>query len=395
MSSPLRLILKVLAIAMMVLLLTLGWAMWKPMAASKLAWRLLENSQLESGFHGITAVGELEAGLFPIRSSGVSTAPVVYSAQAFIDTLTPQQRDKALFPVDDSEWRRWANMHISTRQGVGFLDFDQAQEEAALNLLRASLSARGFATAMDIMMLEGHLADLMNNYVEYGEKRYWFTIMGTPTTTEPWGWQLDGHHLVINYFVLGDQVVMTPTFMGSEPVSTEQSRFGPLSILDEELTQGLALINALSEKQREVAILNDIKEGNDNRGEVFQDNAVVPYEGLSLSQLSAEQSSMARRLIALYIHQQRDDLAAVKMQEIDQHWERTFFAWVGGTAPDSVFYYRIHSPVIMIEYEHQVPVALDMPKEPTRVHVHSVVRTPNGNDYGKDLLRQHLEAHPH
>ena len=109
-------------------------------------------------------------------------------------------------------------MHIATRQGVGFLDFNEAQAEAARNLLRVSLSARGFDTAEAIMKLEGHLADLMDNYVEYGEKRYWFTIMGTPSESEPWGWQLDGHHLVINYFVLGDQVVMTPTFMGSEPV---------------------------------------------------------------------------------------------------------------------------------------------------------------------------------
>ena len=44
------------------------------------------------------------------------------------------------------------------------------------------------------------------------------TVMGTPSATEPWGWQFDGHHAVINYFVLGDQVVMSPHFAGSEPV---------------------------------------------------------------------------------------------------------------------------------------------------------------------------------
>jgi hypothetical protein len=32
---------------------------------------------------------------------------------------------------------------------------------------------------------------------------------------------------------------------------------------------------------------------------------------------------------------------------------------------------------------------------PYREHVHSMVRTPNGNDYGKDLLRQHYISHPH
>ena len=63
------------------------------------------------------------------------------------------------------------------------------------------------------------------------------------------------------------------------------------------------------------------------------------------------------------------------------------------SGPDAVFYYRIQSPVILIEFDHQSPVALPGPRVPGRAHVHTVVRTPNGNDYGKDLLRQHYEAH--
>ena len=55
-----------------------------------------------------------------------------------------------------------------------------------------------------------------------------------------------------------------------------------------------------------------------------------------------------------------------------------------------VFYYRIHSPVALIEFDHQAPVALSRDRTP-RNHVHMVVRTPNGNDYGQDLLRQHYE----
>ena len=65
---------------------------------------------------------------------------------------------------------------------------------------------------------------------------------------------------------------------------------------------------------------------------------------------------------------------------------------------DAVFYYRIHSPVILIEFDHQRPIGtrhLPAPDVPTRQHIHVIVRTPNGNDYGKDLLRQHLRAHPH
>jgi hypothetical protein len=95
----------------------------------------------------------------------------------------------------------------------------------------------------------------------------------------------------------------------------------------------------------------------------------------------------------------RDGHAKVKMEEVRRHIENTHFAWVGGTEPKSVFYYRIHSPVILIEFDHQLPVGLRQlaadPRAPNHEHIHTVVRTPNGNDYGKDLLRQHYQQHPH
>jgi len=88
-----------------------------------------------------------------------------------------------------------------------------------------------------------------------------------------------------------------------------------------------------------------------------------------------------------------DGHAKVKMSEVKQHLDRTYFAWVGGTSSDSVFYYRIHSPVLLIEFDHERRVAPFRSQEPTRDHIHAVVRTPNGNDYGKDLLRQHIQQH--
>jgi hypothetical protein len=91
--------------------------------------------------------------------------------------------------------------------------------------------------------------------------------------------------------------------------------------------------------------------------------------------------------------------ARVKMDEVRRHAEKTWFAWIGGSDASSVYYYRIHSPVILIEFDHQKPANLARFSKdrgmPTRQHIHCVVRTPNGNDYGKDLLRQHYLAHPH
>jgi hypothetical protein len=94
-----------------------------------------------------------------------------------------------------------------------------------------------------------------------------------------------------------------------------------------------------------------------------------------------------------------DGHAKVKLSEVRQHIENTWFAWIGGTEPTSVFYYRIQSPVILIEFDHQLPINLrhlaSDPRAVNREHIHTVMRTPNGNDYGKDLLRQHYEQHPH
>ena len=102
-------------------------------------------------------------------------------------------------------------------------------------------------------------------------------------------------------------------------------------------------------------------------------------------------------LAKLFVDNIREDHAKVRMEEIMDHLDETWFAWIGSTEDDAVFYYRIHSPVILIEFDHQRPVGdPSQPRDiPTRQHIHTMVRTPNGNDYGKDLLRQHLRDHPH
>jgi len=58
-------------------------------------------------------------------------------------------------------------------------------------------------------------------------------MMGTPSATEPWGRQFDGHDAIVNYFVLGDLVVMTPHFYGSEPVRNRVGTKGTVVMQDE------------------------------------------------------------------------------------------------------------------------------------------------------------------
>ena len=360
-----------------------------------------ETTGLAEPFKGLTTNGQIEPGLFPVRSTGVSTAPVREAAEAFLALLTKPQRDKTMFAsVDDVEWRKWMNQSFYVRKGVSFLEMTEPQREAGFALLRASLSAKGLKQTRDIMRLNQTLGELNDdNFAEYGEWQYHITVMGQPSAKEPWGWQLDGHHAVINYFVLGDQVVMTPFFAGSEPAIAEAGKYKGTVILRDEQARGLAFVNALDEPQRKKAILKFSKTENDNLTEAWHDNVVLDYAGVRASELTAAQRGQLVDLIALYVNNMEAGHARVRMAEVTAQLDRTWFAWIGKTEPGGVFYYRIHSPVIMIEFDHQRPANLrhlaSDPNLPNPEHVHTVVRTPNGNDYGKDLLRQHYLQHPH
>lgn len=359
-----------------------------------------ESEGLAEPFRGVTTDGTVQPGLFKLAASGVSTEPARRAAEAFLAVLSAEQQTKTMFPVDDDEWRKWMNQDFYQRQGVAFFDMTEVQREAAFELMRASLSADGLKLSRDIMHLDTTLGELNGgNFTRYGETRFWITVMGSPSATAPWGWQIDGHHLVINYFVLRDQVVMSPVFLGAEPVVAKSGTWAGTAILQREQAAGLALLRALDDTQRARAVLAGAKTGNNNVGEAFKDNVVLDYAGVSAADLNAAQREQLVALAALYIDNLDEGHARVKLDEVRAHLDKTHFAWIGGSADDSVFYYRIHSPVVLIEFDHQLPVGIRHlitdPSAPVRDHIHVVVRTPNGNDYGKDLLRQHYAQHPH
>ncbi len=356
-------------------------------------------ANLGEGFRGITATGTVEPNLFQIRSTGVSTAPVLKAAKAFLGTLNDEQRKKTQFPVDDIEWRKWMNQDFYVRQGMGFADMTDKQREAAFGIMKAGLSAKGLQLSRDIMRLNETLGELTGNLPRYGEWAYWITILGEPSATKPWGFQMDGHHLIINYFILGDQVVMSPFFIGSEPVIAASGKYKGIKILQEEQAAGLKFMLSLNEEQRKKALLDPVKTDNNNLTEAFKDNVVIPYAGVLAKDLDAAHKQELLKLIGMMINNMDAGHARVKMDEVKQHLDKTHFAWIGGTEAEGVYYYRIHSPVVLIEFDHQRPAGLTAfsknPRVPNHDHIHIVVRTPNGNDYGKDLLRLHLLAQKH
>jgi hypothetical protein len=268
-----------------------------------------------------------------------------------------------------------------------------AQRQCALALLEASLSGSGFRTARDVMRLNDFVRLLTGNAEEYGEWLYWVSLLGPPSADEPWGWQLDGHHLIVNCFVLGDQVVLTPMFMGSEPVAAEDGPYAGTRVFEAEEAQGLTLIQALTPAQRErTVVARELPP--EAFTAAFRDNLELRYEGLRFGELSGLQQERLVSLVELYVGRIREGHDRIKMDEVRRHLDAMHFAWMGGFDADSVFYYRLHSPVVLIEFDHQRGIVYDN-DAPSRRHIHTVVRTPNGNDYGRDLLRQHHERFAH
>lgn len=125
-------------------------------------------------------------------------------------------------------------------------------------------------------------------------------------------------------------------------------------------------------------------------GGAFQDNRVIPYEGVPSNELTIVQRRRLLDLVAAYLEYLPAGPFAARMQAIEQHLNETHFCWIGGFDEDSPFYYRIQSPIVMIEFDHHSGVFLSN-EYPAKFHIHTIVRTPNGNDYGMELLRMRCE----
>jgi hypothetical protein len=151
----------------------------------------------------------------------------------------------------------------------------------------------------------------------------------------------------------------------------------------------------MNNSQLAKVVLSPDKVRNNQVAAANQDNLTLDYQGLAGSEMDSSQKLKLLKVIRSYVGALREPHAEITMDEIGQHIDDTYFAWVGSDAGDAIFYYRIQSPVILVEFDHQGPVGTlqkNTPGVPSRDHIHTVVRTPNGNDYGKDLLAQHLAA---
>lgn len=350
------------------------------------------DASLKESFKGLTASGDVVGGLFPLRSTGASIQPMMGAVNQFLAALDGEQRAAVSFSIDSEAWRHWSNIHRNVmRHGLCLAELSDAQRELAFTIMRAGLGARAYHTARNAMRLNEHLAELTGLSDEFGEFYYWLSVFGIPSSDAPWGWQIDGHHCNINCFVLGGQMVLTPMLLGAEPVLAETGKYAGTTVLREEEAQGFAFMSMLTPEQRATATIGyDLP--FDGYASGFKDNVIVASDGLCVIEVSSPQRASLVDLIGLFTDRLPPAQAQVRIAEVKRHLNETVFAWIGQFDPVSPFYYRIYSPVIFIEFYHQPGVALPNTGY-NRRHAHALVRTPNGNDYGRALLRQYQSTH--
>jgi len=311
------------------------------------------------------------------------------AASKWLASLSPEQRDRAVFPFDSEERMRWHYVPNETfpRKGLTIKDMTEAQRALAHELLKTGLSARGYLTATSIMELEKVLRAIEGGVrMARDHEAYLFSVFGTPGDKQAWGWRFEGHHLSVRFDVVGAKMTASsPAFFGANPAEVRDGPQKGTRVLGAEEDAGRALLDSLDATERAAAILPIEAPGDILTTTKVTVDPLSPI-GLKASAMTKPQRELLMSLIDVYAGLMAADVAAERMDRLKKAGlENIAFAWAGETEKGKKHYYRLQGPTFLVEYDNT---------QNDGNHIHSVWRDFNG-DFGRDLLREHLKSNPH
>jgi hypothetical protein len=343
----------------------------------------------------VLAIGLVLVWLGAIGAAGRSPAVMATAADAFLKSLTPEQRQQASFAVEGDEWTHWHFIptDMFARKGLTIKSMTEPQRRLARTLLESGLSQRGYLTATSIMELETVLGALESarqtddarrgRAMVRDPERYFFSVFGTPSPAGTWGWRVEGHHVSLHFLVVnGTMVSSSPSFFGSNPAEVRQGPRKGQRILAAEEDSARAFYLALSAAQQKQALISV-----DAPGDILTTNkvAVDPLNpvGISASALDASQRDLLMKVVDSYVSLMASDIAEDRMARLRKAGlDQITFAWAGDRERGKKHYYRVQGPTFLIEYDNTQDDAN---------HIHSIWRDFEG-DFGRDLLREHLRS---
>jgi len=308
------------------------------------------------------------------------------AARAFLATLTPDQRTKAVLPFNSEERFHWFYTPVS-RKGVPLKELTPAQRQAALALLHAGLSEKGYSKAETIRKLEDLLREIEQGR---GPTRdpdlYFFTFFGEPDANGAWGWRYEGHHCSQNWTIVhGKSIGSSPQFFGANPAEVRDGPMKGTRVLSAEEDLGRSLVKSLTAEQRAEAVISTSAPGDilttNTRAAAIQEDKGVAY-----SKLTKDQQGTLLALIEEYLSAQPRAQARERLEKIQKAgFDQIKFAWMGGLEKGEGHYYRVQGSTFLIEYDNT---------QNNANHIHCVWRDFHG-DWGEDLLADHYRNSPH
>ncbi len=307
------------------------------------------------------------------------------AAETFLGSLTAEQKEKAFFAKYEAPERLgWHFIPKAERKGLQIREMTEPQRKAAHALLRSTLSQTGYDKATQIMQLEQILHELEeakgSRRFARDPQRYYFTIFGTPGSTERWGLSIEGHHLSLNFVVADGKVISsTPTFFATNPaIVMNQVKGGAKKgtrVLDKEETLGFELVNSLTAEQAKTAIIAE-KAPREIRAAGEPQPPTDAAVGIKYGDLEQPQQDIMRKLVQSYFAKLPKDVAKETLDAIIASGpDDVRFAWAGAKKPGIGHYYRIQGSSFLIEFVNTQPDPAGNPAN----HIHCVWRNMKGD----------------
>jgi hypothetical protein len=328
--------------------------------------------------------GPWTGGDVPLASR--SSRQMAVAARAFLNTLDADQRASVQYPdLGDQARTMWSNLPAgaSPRAGLSIGELSESQRVLLHDLLRASTSSQGYHKLTGAIRSDEVLRDLRGGHRMFSPAYYFASVFGSPEDAS-WAWMLTGHHMSAIFTVSGDRTAFTPMFTGAQPLQIPSGVYAGWQVLPQDAARAGELLAALSPGQQRVAIIGETAPDDVLAGPGRQ-ASLSSFQGLPAGQLDTEQQRLLWLLVREFVCNADVDAAEAQLALVQQGWGDTHFAWQGPPPdPSTRFYFRVHGPRILIEYNVEEPIASG------GGHVHGITRDPT-NDYGMDWLGLHYQ----
>jgi hypothetical protein len=314
-----------------------------------------------------------------------SSRQMTLAGRAFLEALGADQRTRVQFPeLGDPARTRWSNLpaRARPRPGLSLDDFTERQRMLLHELLRASTSSQGYHKLTGAIRADEILYDLEGEPA-FGPGTYYASVFGSPNDAS-WAWMLTGHHMSAIFTVAGDRTAFTPMFTGAQPLQAPVGIYAGWQVLPREAARAGDLLGALSADQQRLAIVAAHAPGDVVAGPGRQ-ASLNAFQGIASGRLDDQQQRLLWLLVEEFVGNAEAAAAEAQLALVRQHWDDLHFAWQG-PAPDPAvrYYFRVHGPRILIEYDVQEPLTSQ------GGHIHAITRDP-ANDYGVDWLGLHYQ----